>query len=145
MAELLLKFDPSRYPLGYLLGGPSEDDVQAAILEALWLKGVKAWAIDAGGKGVRRRLHHAGYRVDGVGKLGDAPKGWPDIVGHHKGRALYIEVKRPAQIDLDGRKLRKEGRPTPEQIDFLRAALADDCAAGVAWSVDDALRIVGVL
>lgn len=61
------------------------------------------------------------------------PPGFSDLFGHRAGdgRAFYIEVK--------------AGRDTlkPHQRDFLAAMQASGALAGVARSVDDAVRILG--
>jgi hypothetical protein len=58
--------------------------------------------------------------------------GESDIMGHRKrdGRALYIEVKLPGE------------NPRPDQKKFLEAMAATGAIAGVAHSVEEALRIV---
>ena len=59
-------------------------------------------------------------------------RGSADIIGIAPGgRFLAIEVK-------SGR-----GRPTPEQITFRDAVLRAGGIAGIVWSVDEALGLVG--
>lgn len=62
------------------------------------------------------------------------PKGYPDISGHIKGgKAVYIECK------VDGNK------PTEAQRKWIDEARADGALANVCYSVEDALRLIGVL
>lgn len=68
------------------------------------------------------------------GKMKLAPEGTPDIVGYRKsdGRAVYVEAKTPT------------GRLSEAQALFLARARDAGCCAGVARSVVEALRLVGV-
>lgn len=59
------------------------------------------------------------------------PKGFADLMGHRPdGRAFYIETK------LHPRK------PTKEQVQFLLAMIKTGAIGGVAYSVEDALKII---
>lgn len=59
------------------------------------------------------------------------PKGHADLYGFRKdGQIFYIETK------IHPRK------PTPEQVRFLLAMIDAGAAAGVAYTVDEALRII---
>lgn len=62
------------------------------------------------------------------------PKGYSDLSGHRigDGRAVYIECKVAPN------------KPTPEQASFLARAQADGAIAGVCYSVEDALALIGV-
>lgn len=62
------------------------------------------------------------------------PKGYSDLSGHRigDGRAVYIECKVAPN------------KPTPEQAAFLARAQADGAIAGVCYSVEDALALIGV-
>lgn len=68
------------------------------------------------------------------GRVSVGKKGQSDIRGHREqdGKAFYIEVKCPGQS------------PTIAQINFLAAMKRTNALAGIAYSVDDALRIVGI-
>lgn len=69
-----------------------------------------------------------GGRVQ-IGKIGQS-----DIRGHRisDGKAFYIEVKCPGK------------QPTRAQKHFIEAMQKTNALAGVAYTVEDALRIVGV-
>lgn len=71
--------------------------------------------------------------ADGRHVSAGVPKGFSDLFGHRRsdGRALYIEVKKQG------------GRIRPEQERFKRAMLASGAIAGIAYSVSDALKIIG--
>ena len=56
------------------------------------------------------------------------PKGISDILGIYKGRFLAIEIKKPG------------GKPTPDQLKFLRYVREEGGIAFVAYSVDDVVR-----
>ena len=146
-------FDRSRYPGAYLALAHTEAQVQRDILRALRQAGVAAFTFDAGGKAMRLRAGAGGAAVGAAGL--------PDIVGWLPGgRALFIEVKRPEcrerfTVDYNPspgvwvgkvryRILKPAGKVTDAQAAFLTRAIADGCAAGVAWSVGDALEIAGV-
>lgn len=59
------------------------------------------------------------------------PKGHADIYGYRKdGKCFYIETKMHPR------------KPTKEQVQFLLIAIENNCAAGVAYSVEDAKKIV---
>lgn len=58
-------------------------------------------------------------------------KGVPDILGTWKGRALYIEVKRPAT------KQNGAGRPSEDQIAFIRKQIRHGAIAFFAWGLED--------
>lgn len=60
------------------------------------------------------------------------PKGFSDLSGVRKsdGRAVYIEVKTPS------------GRVSPEQSNFIEQMQKYHALAGVARSVEDAIKII---
>lgn len=66
-------------------------------------------------------------------KIDGLPKGHSDLAGIRKsdGKAIYIEVKR------------EDGVVKPEQKHFIATMQEYNALAGVARSVEDALRIVG--
>ena len=60
------------------------------------------------------------------------PEGFSDLFGHRlsDGRIFYIEVKKPG------------GRVRDNQKKFLKAMRDTGALAGIAYSVEDAIRIV---
>ncbi len=56
-------------------------------------------------------------------------KGFSDLVGSYKGRAVYIEVKA------------EKGKPTQSQIDFLAEKIKAGAYAGFAKSIRDCIDI----
>lgn len=113
--------------------GMNEHDLQNRILLALSASGATVWRQNTGlawvGEPVQlangdvllknpRRLH--------VGLC----KGSSDIIGLHEGRFIACEVKA------------KGGRVTREQENFIAQVNANGGSAGIAWSVDDALRLI---
>lgn len=101
---------------------PLESDVQAAIIEAFWLKHrIQLDAIDAGGAGMRR---------GGSGGHTGIPTGFPDLLGSFPplGRMLSIEVKRPGE------------KPTRAQQDFMERRRVEGGVCFWASSVDSALE-----
>lgn len=71
--------------------------------------------------------------ADGRRVSAGVPKGFSDLFGHRRsdGQAFYIEVKKPG------------GRVRPEQERFRKAMIASGAIAGIAYSVSDALKIIG--
>ena len=61
------------------------------------------------------------------------PEGFSDLFGHRlsDGRIFYIEVKKPG------------GRVRDNQKKFLKAMRDSGALAGIAYSVEDALKIIG--
>lgn len=84
--------------------------------------------------------HHVFRTNVGKVKLSDGrwfdtglPKGHPDLYGFRRGgRVFYIECKMHPR------------RPTPEQVRFIKAMRADGAIAGVAYSAEEAMRILEV-
>jgi len=65
--------------------------------------------------------------VDGL------PKGFADLTFFgFDGRPAFIEVKQPGET------------PKPEQIHFAELMQSHGYRAGTAWSVEDALKLIGV-
>jgi len=59
------------------------------------------------------------------------PTGFSDLFAVLPGgRAVFLEIKTP------------RGKPTPEQVNFLRMMSGLGCPAGVARSMEDVLRII---
>ena len=61
------------------------------------------------------------------------PNGFPDLFGVRKsdGKAFFIEVKTP------------KGRVRPAQEQFIKAMKSCGVIAGIARSVEDAIKIIG--
>lgn len=90
---------------------------------------------------IRLRLSRLGFAVfrTNVGKFRDIdgrwhdtglPKGFSDLLAVRNGRAYFIEVKV------------KPNKPSDEQLNFIgQMKNRYGCAAGVAYSVEDAERI----
>ena len=73
-----------------------------------------------------------GYTPDGRYFDTGVPVGFSDLFGHRKsdGRAFYIEVKTPT------------GKVRKDQIKFIEQMRACGALAGVARSVEDAIKII---
>lgn len=90
---------------------------------------------------IRLRLSQLGFAVfrTNVGKVKmqdgrwfdtGLPKGFSDLLAVKNGKAYFIECKV------------KPNKPTPEQVNFIEQMKNKyGCAAGVAYSVEDAERI----
>lgn len=125
-AQLGLALDGAKAKPTPVRTGPSEADVQRALIAALRVHPSVAFA------------HRINTRVvdvvdrktaRGTRPMVTAPKGHPDIAGMLRdGRALYIEAKRPG------------GKLTDEQAAFLTAVNAHGGLGIVADSVDTLLR-----
>ena len=101
----------------------TEADIQAAIIEAFWLKlRIRLDPIDAGGKGFRAASGGRGHS--------SIPAGFPDLLGAFPphGTMVSIEVKRPGQ------------KPTKAQTDFLKRRRDEGGIAYWADSVGSALE-----
>lgn len=149
---LVLEWDAARYQPNYLRLPGTEAQLQQSIIDILTARGVTIWAADAGAKQLRGRaiaqLKKAGVaKPDRLlrGKTG-VKAGMSDLPGvlNPSGRAIYIEVKKPAFLGVRGQVLSAAGVPTDDERAFLLAVHAAGAAAGVAWSVRDALWIVGL-
>lgn len=92
---------------------------------------------------IRIKVSRAGHKIfrTNVGKIRMAdgrwfdtglPKGHSDLYGFRKddGRVFYIEVKI------------SPNKPSKEQLQFLSAMKAAGALGGVAYSIDDALKII---
>lgn len=99
----------------------SEHDIQNEIRLALSERGYCVFRINSG------KVKMADGRWFDVG----VPKGFSDLVAVKDGKISFIEVKNEI------------GRPTAEQINFINQMQTRyGCRAGIARSVEDALRIV---
>ncbi len=147
------QFDPLRYARAYLLAGQDEAKVQEDTLQGLARVGVMAWSSDAGAKAARGMalatmkrlgLPERVSREVAAALVGSLEEGFSDISGilAPGGRGLYLEVKRPAMLDLTGKVLRPAGRPEPEQLAFLDAMHRRGAVVGVVWGLSDALDIL---
>lgn len=104
--------------------GPSESDVQSAVLDYL-RRVVKAQAIRYNSGAMQESGPHARYV-----SFNDAP-GHSDIAGTLPGgRAFYIEVKRPGQ------------KATPKQAAFLARMASAGALVGVVHSVDELIALL---
>jgi hypothetical protein len=152
-------FDHARYPPAYLRLGLDEDQVQARVVARLRALGWFAHPVDAGAREVRGRVRGALGRCGitsaavfaALANGGAAEDGFPDVVGVYRGtgRALFVEVKRPASMEPSprtGRLIvkRPAGQPTPQQVAFLTEARRCGAAAGVVWSERDLDGILAV-
>lgn len=159
------RFDPARYPRALLFGGLDEARIQADIAEALRLLRITPDWVDSGAKAMRGKAWGALMRLLGslgihgpkaeamarpvlnsLGGVSAADKGRSDLSGvlAPNGRAWFIEVKAPPQLDpATGNILKPAGKPSPEQIAYLLEKHQQGAIVGVAWSVDDALAILG--
>ena len=91
---------------------------------------------------IRLHLSSLGYCVfrinSGKVKMADGrwfdvgvPKGFSDLLAIKDGKAYFIECKNEV------------GRPSPEQLNFIKQMQTRyGCRAGIARSVEDALKIV---
>lgn len=106
---------------------PLEKDIQKAIIQALNLHPMVAFV----------GRFNSGVAVNSDGNVArytrfNTVKGFPDIHEMLQGGcAFYIEVKR------------KGGKVSDEQSEFLTMVKRNGGRAGVAYSVDDALSIIG--
>jgi hypothetical protein len=146
----LHEFEPEDYAIMYLRTGMSESAVQTAILGYLASKRIFAFPVDVGAKQLQGRafgaLRRAGLGTAALkGKTGAGEKGVSDIIGvlPEDGRALFIEVKKPAHY-VRSQKVRDRwvlkspaGEASQEQLDFLDRAHRSGAVVGVAWSVGD--------
>lgn len=91
---------------------------------------------------IRIKLSELGYAVfrinSGKVRMADGrwfdsgvPKGFSDLIAIKNGKIYFLEIKT------------EKGKASPEQLNFL-AVMRDKygCVAGIARSVDDAVRIV---
>lgn len=140
------KFEVHKYPDLYLMAQITEAQVQKDILELLVFYDVDAVPIDAGGRRQRGRMmgaaKAAGVDLAGVQnvKTGAAiPSGFSDLEATLAplGRSLYIEVKAPAWIGVSNKVLRRAGKASEEQLEFLLSKHKRGAVALVAWSSSD--------
>ena len=100
----------------------SEHDIQNEIRLALSERGYCVFRINSG------KVKMADGRWFDVG----VPKGFSDLMAIKEGRAFFIECKNEI------------GRPSAEQLNFIKQMQTRyGCRAGIARSVEDALKIVG--
>lgn len=100
----------------------SEHDIQNEIRLALSERGYCVFRINSG------KVRTADGRWFDVG----VPKGFSDLMAVKEGRAFFIECKNEI------------GRPSAEQLNFIKQMQTRyGCRAGIARSVEDALKIVG--
>lgn len=148
----LWRWDRSRYKASWLCLRPSEAQVQAAVLEMLYWRGIPALAVDVGAKRLRGRafgaLRRAGASTACLsGATGAGIAGLADIVGCLPGgRALFLECKAPehlAAVPRGGfRQVESAGKPSPQQLGFLDAMHGAGACVGVVWSVEDLVEVL---
>ncbi len=99
----------------------TEHDIQNAVRVALSQMGHKVFRVNTGTVKTEHGVFSTGV-----------PKGFSDlfVVRKGDGRAVFIEMKKPG------------GRVRPEQVTFLHTMQEQGALAGIARSVDDAIRIV---
>jgi hypothetical protein len=158
MRQYLWKFDPARYSRAYLWGQVTEKSVVRDIVSYLSGFRIKADVVDSGGAGMRGQIYSAVRRAEieerraraVINHLPDmalAPVGFSDLSGvlAPDGRAFYIEVKAPAwKCAKTDKFLRRAGAPSPVQLAFLDYKAGLGAIVGVAWSMRDAMEIIGL-
>ncbi len=72
------------------------------------------------------------YTTDGSFIPATLPKGFSDLIFIRSGEISFVEVKV------------KPNRPTVEQLHFISNMQKRGCKAGVAYSVEESLKICGV-
>ena len=122
------KRDRVRRPVDGRPAAPLEKDIQRAILDAIALRRDVIF--------VGRFNRGQAVATDSYGNTRYTPfnsvRGFPDIHGLLVGgRAFYLEVKRPGAA-----------RPSPDQLEFIDKVRRGGGIAGIAFSVDDALKIL---
>lgn len=98
----------------------TEAEIQKQIIESLNNSECQVWRANAGMVRVGKRT------------LKLLPKGFPDIFGVRlkDGKFIAIEIKKPT------------GKLSSEQIEFQEWAIKHKIVYGVAYSVEDALKII---
>lgn len=98
----------------------TELELQKQIKKTLNDMGHRCWQVDSGKK--------VTYKTRGQG----LEKGFPDIFGARKGdgKLFFIEVKIG------------NGKPSDNQIKFLKNANENNVLNGIAWNVEEAIEIV---
>jgi hypothetical protein len=71
------------------------------------------------------------YTKDGRIIPSSLPVGFSDLMAIKDGRVFFIEVKFG------------KNKPSPAQINFIEQMQKKGCGAGVAYSVEDAIKIIG--
>jgi hypothetical protein len=111
----------------------TEADIQSLIRISLSDHGL-VFRTNAGEFWQGRRVYSQEYRQEvlvDIKKVMGLPKGFSDLLFVGDGKTAFIECKTPT------------GRPTPEQINFIQHMQRLHHAAGIARSVEDALKIIG--
>lgn len=141
----LWRYERARYSPAYLRSGPSEEEVQAAIVEALrfrWRAVVTE--LDVGDKRLRGRLGRLGLDRRIVSMAGGGNrKGIVDLaVTFPGGRAGWFEVKKPEFCVVSKSsgllvQRRPAGEASDEQLTFLLAQAEAGAVVGTLWAVED--------
>jgi hypothetical protein len=145
-------FQIENYPEFYLMSMIHESQVQKEIVELLKIYRIDVAPIDAGGRR-SRGVMIARAKAQGIqiGKLASAktgsaiPAGYADLEGTlaPSGRALFIEVKRPAWIGANKKVIRAAGIPSQEQLDFLFEKHRRGAFVLIAWAAKDVTVALG--
>lgn len=98
----------------------TELELQKQIKQTLNDLGHRCWQVDSGKK--------VTYKTRGQG----LEKGFPDIFGARKGdgKLFFVEVKIG------------KGKPSDDQIKFLKSAQENGVLNGIAWTIEEAIEIV---
>ncbi len=100
----------------------SEHDIQSEIRLALSAEGYCVFRVNSG----KVKMADGRWFETGV------PTGFSDLFAVKDGKIAFLEIKNEV------------GRPTPEQLKFIEVMQTRyGCRAGIARSVEDALKIVG--
>lgn len=99
----------------------TEHDIQNNIRLALAKEGILCFRVNVG----KVKLRDGRWFETGV------PKGFCDLFGFRKdGQIFFIEVKN------------KNGKPRDEQVKFINLVKSKGALAGIARSVEDAMKII---
>jgi hypothetical protein len=146
------EFYQAKYSEHYLGSQVTEAQVQADIVSLLTVFDVDVVPIDAGGRRQRGRMIRAaktaGIHLAGIQNVkngAEIPKGFADLEATlaPTGRSLYIEVKAPAWLGAKNKVIRRAGKPSPEQLEFLLSKHRRGAVVLVAWSSADVQNYLG--
>lgn len=99
----------------------TEHDIQNNVRMALAKEGIMCFRVNVG----KVKLRDGRWFETGV------PKGFCDLFGFRKdGQIFFIEVKN------------KNGKPRYEQVKFINLVKSKGALAGIARSVEDAMKII---
>ena len=104
----------------YYTKSMKESDLQRLVRDQLMLSGFSVFRANVGAV----KTEDGRYFTTGL------PKGFSDLFAVKNGRAYFLEIKV------------KPNKPTPEQERFIEDMRAMGCAAGVVYSLEDALKLI---